>query len=46
MLESDSAVYKEACDFLVAIAEPVCRTRYMQVHTASSLQAGCRAGMR
>ena len=30
LLESSSNVYKEACDFLVAISEPVCRTQFLQ----------------
>ena len=39
VLEADSAVHKEATDFLVAIAEPVCRTRYMQECQLTSTHA-------
>eukprot|EP00965_Chrysotila_dentata_P054682 1815387-Pleurochrysis_carterae.AAC.1 len=48
MLESSSPVYKEACDFLVAIAEPVCRTKFMQEYqlTPYSLYAGASMGLR
>mmetsp|Transcript_32345 Transcript_32345/g.53520 ORF Transcript_32345/g.53520 Transcript_32345/m.53520 type:complete len:764 (-) Transcript_32345:111-2402(-) len=48
MLESDTPVYKEATDFLVAIAEPVCRTRFMQEYqlTPYSLYAGASMGLR
>ena len=48
VLEADSAVHKEATDFLVAIAEPVCRTRYMQEYklTPYSLYAGASMGLR
>ena len=47
ILESSSPVYKEACDFLIAIAEPVCRTRFLQEYqlTSYSLYAGASMGL-
>ena len=46
LLESGSPVEKEAVDFLVAIAEPRCRTRFLQEYqlTAYSLYAGASLG--
>ena len=48
LLESGSPVEKEAVDFLVAIAEPRCRTRFLQEYqlTAYSLYAGASMGLR
>ena len=47
LLESGSPVEKEAVDFLVAIAEPRCRTRFLQEYqlTAYSLYAGASLGL-
>ena len=47
VLESGSPVEKEAVDFLVAIAEPRCRTRFLQEYqlTAYSLYAGASLGL-
>ena len=47
-LEVTSPVYKEACDFLVAIAEPRSRTRFMHEYelTDYSLYAGASLGLR
>ena len=46
-LEVTSPVYKEACDFLVAIAEPRSRTRFMHEYelTDYSLYAGASLGL-
>ena len=48
VLESGSPVEKEAVDFLVAIAEPRCRTRFLQEYqlTDYSLYAGASMGLR
>ena len=47
LLESGSPVEKEAVDFLVAIAEPRCRTRFLQEYqlTSYSLYAGASMGL-
>ena len=47
VLESGSPVEKEAVDFLVAIAEPRCRTRFLQEYqlTSYSLYAGASMGL-
>ena len=46
-LESFSPVYKQACDFLIAVAEPVCRPECMHEYalTAHSLYAAVSVGL-
>jgi len=48
VLEADSPVYAQALDLLVAISEPVSRTRHMQEYqlTQYSLYAGASMGLR
>ncbi|KAL1529660.1 hypothetical protein AB1Y20_000601 [Prymnesium parvum] len=48
ILDSSSTFYKEACEFLVAISEPVCRTRFLQEYqlTHFSLYAGASMGLK
>ena len=48
ILDSSSEFYKEACEFLVAISEPVCRTKFLQEYklTNFSLYAAASMGLK
>ena len=48
VLDSSSPVYREASDFLVAISEPKCRTKFLEEYqlTHFSLYAGASMGLR